>query len=72
MKEDTHSVKTIHFPVLNCLTHLQVELIDEALAEVRDFGEVRLVVNKGRLRYLVLQKSYDALHESPKEIMKEF
>jgi len=39
----------------------QVRMIDEALSAVGDFGEVRLVVQKGRIRYVVIQKSHDAL-----------
>jgi hypothetical protein len=39
----------------------QVQMIDEALSAVGDFGEVRLVVQKGRIRYVVIQKSHDAL-----------
>jgi hypothetical protein len=47
------------------LTQRQISMIDEALASVGDFGEVRLVVQKGRLRFLVTQKSYDALQWQP-------
>jgi hypothetical protein len=39
----------------------QIEMIDEALAALGEFGEVRLVVEKGRLRFVVTQKSHDAL-----------
>jgi hypothetical protein len=38
----------------------QVAMIEEALASLGEFGEVRLIVEKGRLRYLVTQKSFDA------------
>jgi hypothetical protein len=47
------------------LTTYQVAMIDEALAALGDYGEVRLVVEKGRLRYLVTQKSFDALKWQP-------
>jgi len=40
----------------------QLSMIDEALCSLGDFGEVRLVVEKGRLRFLVTQQSYDALN----------
>jgi hypothetical protein len=40
-------------------------MIDEALAALGDYGEVRLVVEKGRLRYLITQKSFDALKWQP-------
>jgi hypothetical protein len=43
----------------------QVMMIDEALRSLGDFGEVRLVVEKGRPRFLVTQKSYDALKIKP-------
>jgi hypothetical protein len=43
----------------------QIEMIDEALSSVGDFGEVRLIVEKGRLRFLVTQKSFDTLKWSP-------
>ena len=39
----------------------QIQMIDEALAEIGEFGEVRLVVEKGRLRFVVTQTSRDAL-----------
>ncbi len=39
----------------------QVQMIQEALIAVGDFGEVRLVVEKGRIRYIIIQKSLDAL-----------
>ena len=43
----------------------QIAMIDEALCSLGDFGEVRLVVEKGRLRFLVTQKSFDALKWQP-------
>jgi hypothetical protein len=39
----------------------QVVMIDEALDRVGEFGEVRLVVQKGKLRFIVTQTSHDAL-----------
>lgn len=39
----------------------QLSMIDEALNSLGEYGEVRLVVEKGRLRFLVTQQSYDAL-----------
>ena len=38
----------------------QVAMIEEALESLGDFGEVRLVIEKGKLRFLVTQKSFDA------------
>ncbi|MCK5315345.1 MAG: hypothetical protein KAJ53_09495 [Anaerolineales bacterium] len=43
----------------------QISMIDEALGTLGDYGEVRLIVEKGRLRFLVTQKSYDALKWQP-------
>ena len=45
---------------LKFLLPQQVEMIDEALSTLDEFGEVRLVVEKGRLRFVVTQKSFDA------------
>lgn len=39
----------------------QIELIEQALQQIGDFGEVRLVVEKGRLRYIEVAKSMDVL-----------
>ena len=43
----------------------QIAMIDEALASLGEFGEVRLVVEKGRLRFLIKQESFDALKWHP-------
>lgn len=43
----------------------QIDMIDEALGNVGEYGEVRLVVEKGRLRFLVTQVSHDALLWQP-------
>lgn len=50
------------------LTNEHIAMIDEALQALGSFGEVRLVVEKGRLRFIVTQKSYDALKWRPGEI----
>jgi hypothetical protein len=50
---------------LKFLNASQVEMIDESLAALGDFGEVRLVVEKGRLRFVVTQCSHDALSWRP-------
>jgi hypothetical protein len=39
----------------------EVTMIDEALDELGEYGEVRLVIQKSRLRFVVTQKSYDAI-----------
>ncbi len=48
-----------------------IKMIDEALVSLGEFGEVRLVVEKGRLRFLVTQKSYDMLKWQPGTIVKK-
>jgi len=50
---------------LKNLSEAQVRMIDEALDAVGEFGEVHLIVQKGRLRFLVTQKSFDALKYRP-------
>jgi len=53
------------------LQPISIQMIEEALAAVGDYGEVRLIVEKGRLRFLVTQKSYDILRWRPGAIVKE-
>jgi hypothetical protein len=48
-----------------------VQMIDDALSALGEFGEVRLVVEKGRLRFLVTQKSYDMLKWHPGVTIKD-
>jgi len=43
----------------------QIPMVDEALSSLGEYGEVRLIVEKGRLRFVVTQKSYDALKWQP-------
>jgi hypothetical protein len=38
--------------ILNCLDAEQIKRIDKALSEIGDFGEVRLVKAKGKLRFI--------------------
>ncbi|MGD2157342.1 MAG: hypothetical protein PVG32_10745 [Anaerolineales bacterium] len=54
--------------VYKCLDSRQITMIDEALQALGDFGEVRLIVNKGRLRFIVTHKSYDAYKWQPGSI----
>jgi hypothetical protein len=49
-----------------------IQMIDEALCSLGDYGEVRLVVEKGHLRFLVTQKSYDTLKWHPGVLVKDF
>ncbi|UCD98864.1 MAG: hypothetical protein JSV42_18290 [Chloroflexota bacterium] len=56
--------------LLSFLDQRQVKMIDEALAALGDYGELRLIVEKGRLRFIVTQKSFDALKWQPGAIEK--
>ena len=46
----------------------QIAMIEEALASLGAFGEVRLVVENGRLRFVITSKSFDALRYYPGQI----
>ena len=48
-----------------------IQMIDEALCSLGDYGEVRLVVEKGHLRFLITQKSYDTLKWYPGILVKD-
>jgi hypothetical protein len=43
----------------------QIRMIDEALEQVGEFGQVHLVVERGRLRFLVTEKSFDVFKWEP-------
>ncbi len=45
---------------LRLLTAEQVQRIDKLLAEVGEYGEVHLIVQKGELRYINKVESYKA------------
>ena len=55
---------------LNFLTQRQIAMIDEALSALGEFGEIRLIVEKGRLRFIVTQKSIDALKWRPGHLVE--
>jgi hypothetical protein len=57
--------RTSENPSTSFLDRRQVKMIDEALSALGDYGELRLVVEKGRLRFIVTQKSFDALKWQP-------
>jgi len=48
-----------------------IQMIEEALCSLGDYGEVRLVVEKGSLRFLITQKSYDTLKWQPGIIVRD-
>ncbi len=53
-----------------CLQPREIKIIEEALRSVGEYGEVRLVIEKGRIRFLVTQKSIDILKRQPGNIDK--
>lgn len=46
---------------LQFLQPAQIKIIDRALEQVGDYGEVRLVVERGKLRYIEVAHSLDVL-----------
>jgi len=54
---------------LRFLTPKEINVIDDLLTSVAPFGEVRLAVQKGKLRFVSSVKSHDAfeLTGKPKE-----
>ena len=65
---DSRPVKSIDERLGQGLKHLTVHnilMIDEAIDSVGEFGEVHLIVNKGRLRFVELKTSLDALKYDP-------
>jgi len=46
-------------------------MIEEALCSLGEYGEVRLIVEKGRLRFLIMQRSYDTLKWQPGSILTD-
>ena len=51
------------------LSQHQIRLIEAALDSIGNFGEVRLVVEKGKIRFIVTQNSIDALNCSSDDFM---
>lgn len=63
---DDGNVSTEHLlKRLRMLKPHQIQMIDEALQSVGEYGEVHLALEKGRLRFIVTQKSVDALKWQP-------
>jgi hypothetical protein len=52
-------------PSLRCLDPQLLEKIDSALCEAGPFGEVRLIVVKGRLRFIQVLRSDSVLQTQP-------
>jgi len=62
-KANTSTSKPLKF-----LGRSQIKMIDEALEAVGSYGEVQLIVEKGRLRFVVTKNSHDALKWHPDSI----
>lgn len=62
MSQTNDSVETAN---LNFLDRNQVSMIDEALTALGEYGEVRLIVERRQLRFIVTQRSFDALKWRP-------
>jgi len=56
---------------LKFLDFEQIPMLDEALHSIGDYGELRLIVERGRLRFVVTQKSYDALNWQPGSLVSQ-
>jgi len=60
MVDTKREVRIRQLPIEKSINHLtvdQVKMINRAMTEVGDFGEVHLVIERGQLHYLVTQKS---------------
>ena len=49
---DEHQRKDSSLPQLRVLSPADVLTVDRALAEISPYGEVRLIVRRGRLRFI--------------------
>ena len=56
---------------LKFLDFAQIPMLDEALHAIGDYGELKLIVERGRLRFVVTQKSYDALNWQPGSLVSQ-
>lgn len=51
---------------LKTLTPEQVERVNELLISIGDYGEIRLIIQHGELRYINKVESYKVWTEKPK------
>jgi len=75
MTETKQELRVQRLPIdksINQLTVDQVKLINQAMTDVGDFGEVRLVIERGRLHYLVTQKSINVRNKQQEMISKGY
>jgi len=59
--DEAGAPQTVNCGELHSLTPDQVRLVDEALTNLGPFGEVRLIKEKGRLRFIQILESKSAL-----------
>jgi len=69
--QTTSQTENLAWRSLKFLNLVQIQMIDEALSAVGDYGEVRLIMQKGRLRFVVTQNSHDALLWEPGSLKKK-
>lgn len=60
--------KVLRADELEFLNVDQVKMIDEALGSIDKYGEVRLVIDNKRLRFVICQNSFDAFSYKPGDI----
>ena len=75
MTETKQELRVQRLPInksINQLTVDQVKLINQAMTDVGDFGEVRLVIERGQLHYLVTQKSINIRSKRHGMISKDY
>ena len=68
LSRNRSSANAINPKPLKFLGRSQIKMIDEALEAVGPFGEVQLIVEKGRLRFVVTKNSHDAFKWNPDSI----
>lgn len=49
-------------PDLNVLPSVMINQIEQLLMNMQDFGEIRLLIEKGRIKYIQRVESYKALN----------
>lgn len=65
MDKDQSPKKNVSGKGLKFLRPHHIDMIDSALSSVGEYGEIHLIVEKGQLRFVVTQTSYDALKWRP-------
>jgi len=65
--ENSHSDSNRNLPRLTRLTVEQVEQIDRLLASIGEYGELRLIVQRGVLKYINKVESHKAWRDEEDE-----